>query len=363
MNKVLPLVMTTVLSSLINAPINNKEVDKPQARPDISIVGPDPSLSYSSSSSSSSSSIPQGDEFYSNRYGPFYSSSLQDVDVTFYYNLKSISSQSIIERIRLLNSSNNVVSTSSKASRYYFAGQTVSVSFTLPLRNYLTSSGLTLYFEILNSSTYSVLKRYAATFYPVANESVPYNTLKNDLYTSKSFGFYGDGNGLVNTRETFDFRPTGDYLNIDYYYELDLTKNIFKYLNTYSLTYQSITLRFNDSENLFPHFTHQSNGDISIALSLYKNGESVNFTFKNRFYVNKKTLDISDSYRANYAVSNRFYLPINGRNKFNNKILYIDVVGLGTSALSTTIALRYNTNRNLVGVCTDGDNCVVGGNG
>ncbi len=363
MNKVFPLIASFLISALSYfGPIDIDEGDKPNARPSMSFVPIDPSIVSSSSSSLSFSSQIQADVFNCNRYGPFHLNG-DNFDATFNYTLYSVDSQRIIERVRLLDKNGNVVSASSKASKNYTKGTSTSVTFAIPIRDYLTIDGLTLYFEILNSSNYSVIKRYQSTFYPVVNGMVSYNVLKNSIYTSKSFGFCGNGSSMEDTKEKYDFRTMGEYLNVDYYYELDLSKNYFKYPNTYVLSYQSITLRFNDSGNQFPFLTHQNNGDILLPLSLYKKDDKVVFSFKNMFYVHKKTLQISDTYRQNYAVTNRFFLPINGMSRFNGKTLYIDIVGLGQSELSTTIPLRYIVGKSLMGLSRDGENYIVGGNG
>ena len=376
MNKLAPLLATLLISSLTYPEPIVKERDKENKVPGFISINPIdesdlPSISFSSelssslssSSSSSSSQIEtESDSFYCNRYGPFIANS-PDFNATFDYKLFSIESQRIIERIRVLDSTNTVVSASSKPFTEYTKGTQNSVTFTIPIKDYLTNNGLTLYFEILNSSTFAVLKRYSATFYPLKELTIPYNELKNNIYTTYSFGFKGNGTALENTTESFDFREMGDYLNVDNYYSLDLSNNYFKYLNNYLLTYKSVSLRFNDTINQFPYLTHHSNGDISIPLSLYKDGQKVTFTLKNWLYVNKKTLQISETYRSNCVLTKKFYLPINGRNRFNHKMLYLDISGLGESQLSTTIPLRYDVSKSLVGLSGDGENYIVGGNG
>lgn len=374
MNKLAPLLATLLISSLAYPEPISKGGDKENKVPGFISINPIdesdlPSISFSSEHSSSLSSYtsssssqiePEGDSFYCSRYGPFIANS-SNFNVAFGYKLYSIESQRIIERIRILDSTNTVVSASSKPSIEYTKGTQNCVEFTIPIKDYLNNNGLTLFFELLNSSTRTVLKRYSTTFYPLKDLTVPYSELKNAIYTTYSFGFKGNGITLENTTESFDFREMGDYLNVDNYYSLDLSNNYFKYLNTYYFTYKSATLRFNDSINQFPYLTHQSNGDISIPLSLNKDGQKVSLSFKNWIYVNRKTLEMSETYRSNCILTKKFYLPINGKSKFNHKMLYIDFTGLGDSQLSTTVPLRYDVSKSLVGLSGDGENYVVGG--
>ena len=315
-----------------------------------------------SSSSSPSSSVPSSGEdyFYSEEYGPFPLTSLYNVNATFTYELKRLASQQVIERIRLY-SNGDVVSSVSNGLFYYNTGERRSATFKINIKDYMSPSGLTLLFEILNSS-YQTVKAYSASFYPPSCSNVLATSLKKQVYESRSLGFAGNGYQMVGVKERIDFTGIGDYIDNDYYYRLDISRNKFLYPNNFTLGYKSINLRFNDSDYLFPHFTHQSNGNIVIPLALQKSGSTVNFRYKNRFYVNRKTLDISDTYQTNYISTSDFYLPINGLKRFNGTTLYLDIEELGADRISTSIPLRYELNRTILGTCSDGDYCIGGGN-
>ena len=303
----------------------------------------------------------QLDYFYCDKYGPFPLDSYNDFSATFEYELNSIISQSIIERIRLFNSSNSVVASSSKAAIDYQKGQRKTVTFVVPIKNYWSANGLTLKFEIVNSVSRTILKSYSATFYPPSKKSINGSLLKRETYTSKSLGFYGDGEEMKELVEIFDFTTLGDYVGVDYYYRLNLTNNYFLYPQNYLLTYYNVSLRFNDDSYLFPYLTHKDNGDVVIPLSLYKSGNNVHFKYKDTFYISKRTLQISDTYRTDFVSTRDFYLPIDGKRLFNNKQLYIDFDRLGLDGISTSIPIKYDISRSLLGVCTDGEYCVIGG--
>ena len=317
--------------------------------------------SSSSSSSYSSSSIPNpnSDYLFCERYGPFNIDNTTDRTFEFTYELNSISSQTIIERLRLFRNG-SVKYAYSKSSVSYTKGQRKTIDFTIPLGNHWTYDGLELRFEILSSS-YAILKSYAVSFYPPSQATLSGYDLKHNIYRSQSLGFFADGSGFQEFVETFDFTKIGDYVDNDAYYRLDIGKNYFYYEGSSGFAYLDAKLRFNDEENLFPHFTHQSNKDIIIPLKLIKNNTQISFAFKNKFYVNKRTLDISDTYISNYVLTSDFYLPINGLNKFNGKTLYFDLNGLAADDINTSISIKYQVNSNVVGVCADGDYCVEGG--
>ena len=319
------------------------------------------SVQSSSSAVSSSAPTPQLDYFYCPQYGPFPLGS-DDFNATFSYSFQTIESQYIIERIRFLNSSQTVVSAASKPKIYYTKGDVNSVEFLIPLHDYWTSSGLTLKFEIVNATTRTVMKDYSVTFYPPSNATISAQTLKREIYVSRNLGFYGDGSTLKGLNETIDFTHFGDYLDIENYYKLDITKNQFYYPNSFSPTAYSLTLKFNDAERLFPYCNHDSLDDISLPLTLIVDNNTINFKINTKFYVNKRTLQISQTYLQGFTLTNDFYLPINGKNKFNNKNLYFYINGFGLDNISTVYTLRYDIDKNLIGTCSDGEYCIEGGN-
>ena len=361
------LIIPLAISSIIGIPSINdgNHINK---NPSFSIL-PDPgdsstpNTSYHFSTSFHYSSLPTGDDYFScSQYGPFPLTNCSNFNATFEYRLYSVFSQSIKERIRLFNASGSVVASSTKTTVSYTIGTKRSVTFLVPIHDYWNVNGLTLKFEIINSSSSAILKDYSITFYPPSQKTINGSLLKRETYTSKALGFYGDGTELKELKETFDFTTIGDYVGVDYYYRLRLDNNHFLYPNDYTLASYNLALRFNDDDNLFPYYTHDNNGDIVIPLIFNRNGNQVSFKFKNHFYINKKTLQISDTYRAAFTSTNDFYLPINGRKKFNNKQLYIDIDRIGLDEISTSIPLKYDTSRSLLGVCTDGEYCIVGGN-
>ena len=356
------ILIPLTISSIINPPC--LDINHENKVPSFTFL-PDPSepIIPSISSSSNESINPIGEDyFYCPQYGPFPLDNCSNFDATFTYAFYSVPSISIIERIRLFNYSNSVVASSLKASFNYQSGDKKSVTFTVPIKDYWSPSCLTLKFEILNSESRTILKAFSATFYPPSKKTILGANLKRSIYSSQSLGFYGDGEGMKEIIETFDFTTIGDYINVDYYYKLRLNENFFQYPNNNLLTYYGANLRFNDDDNLFPYFTHQDNGDIVLPLELYKNGYLVSFRPKNNLYVNKRTLQISDTYRSSFVSTRDFYLPINGRKKFNNKQMYIDFDRIGIDQISASIPIKYDVNQSLVGVGTDGGYYIIGGN-
>ena len=320
------------------------------------------SSQHSSSSSSSSGSSPaidpNGDYFYTEKYGPF-SNPTNNEQFTFTYELRSIESQTLIERFRTFKNG-SVVASSSKSSFSYTKGTRKSVTFPFYAKDYLDNNGVEIRFEILDSS-HQILKSYNASIYPPSKSTIQASVLKQGVYTSKPLGFYGNGVEMVEIKDVFDFTSFGDYVDNDYYYRLDIGRNAFYFSNDYQIRYKLATFRFIDDEYAFPLYPHQANDEIVIPLTLAIRNNRLSFSFVNSFYVNKRTLEISSQYYPNFIVTKSLYLPINGLDKLKGKTIYLDIQELGMDKISTSIPLRYELNRLLIGSCVDGEYCVQGG--
>ena len=133
------------------------------------------------------------------------------------------------------------------------------------------------------------------------------------------------------------------------------------YNSTFPFAYGSANLCFVDENLLFPYLEHDDDDVIILPLNLTQSGRKITLSLKNRLYVNKKTLQTSDTYMANYVQTNYLYLPINGRKKFNGSALYFDFYNLGYNQLTTSFALTYDADKSIVGLCSDAEHCVSGG--
>lgn len=358
MYKILPILGTIILTGIGGGGGHSV----PTLRPSYSFIGPPSYSDYSSySSSSSSSSInPNKEYFYCDSYGPFPLGQ-EDFPLTLKYRIRTTST-SIIERLKLIDKNGSVLAALNQSFDNYTSLALKSVTYTVPIHDYWSADGLTLKFELIDKDTRELLKDYSVTFYPPEKQTFLSSVLKREVYVTRSLGFKSDGASFVPLNERYDFTNLGDYISADYYYRLAIGAMSFDYDSSFPFTYQSANMYFSDRENLFPFMEHDDLGLITIPLSLtYKNGK-VTAGFKNKFYVNKKTLQVSDTYRQNFAYTSDFYLPINGLRKFNGKSLIFSFEGIGQNAIRTTITMRYDATRTYVGLCNDGEYCVVGGN-
>ena len=292
-------------------------------------------------------------------YGPFQVGD-PDFTASFQYKAK-IANQQILERLRVFTASGELLDAKTKTTKYYENNALEEVDFVIPIRNCLSVKGITLKFEILAKSDRSILKTYSATIYPVTSPNNNYQYYKNNVYESLPIGFYGDGSEMKAIKETINFTGLGDYVESDYYYRLEVSNKRFNYSSNFPLTYKSLNLRFEDHENLFPYYTHDTNDNVVIPLDIVNNKGRLTLKYKTNFYVNKRTLETGDIYRDGFIFSPSFYLPVNGKDHFDNKILYLDFVEFSKSKITMSYPLRYISGKALVGTAPEGEYYVSGG--
>ena len=291
-------------------------------------------------------------------YGPFRVGD-PDIDVSFTYRIFGPSRQ-IIERLRVFSPSGSAIYSISKTARDYIEDSLDTVTFTLPIHDFLTINGFTFKFEILNKANRKIITEYGTTIYPVEDTYPSAQQLKSAIYETKNIAFYGDGTTIKPISEKFDFTTIGDYLDIDYYYRLNIKDIFFNYQSVLPFSCLEIYLRFDDPEYLFINIPHDGNS-VSIPLRAMVGNNKITLKYQKFFYINKRTLQPSTYYDPSYALSEYLYLPINGKRIFNNTVLYLDFVGLGYSNLNVSIPIRYVADRSLVGLCGDSDYYVEGG--
>jgi len=292
-------------------------------------------------------------------YGPFQVGD-PDFDATFQYRA-DIDNQQILERLRILTPSGEVLNANTKVSKYYEDNALEEVTFKVPIRNCLSVKGITLKFEILAKSNRAILKSYSATIYPLSAPNNNYQYYRNNVFETLPIGFCGDGRGMKEVKETINFTHLGDYLESDYYYRLDVNNKYLLYSSDFSLTYKSLNLRFEDHEYLFPYYTHDVNDNVIIPLDFSAYQGKVSLRYKHNFYVNKRTLETGDVYHNGFIFSPSFYLPINGKERFDNKILYLDFVEFSKTKITMSYPLRYISGKALVGTSPEGEYYISGG--
>ena len=292
-------------------------------------------------------------------YGPFKVGD-PDFNATFSYRA-DIDNQQILERLRVYTASGELLNAQTNLTKTYEDNALEEATFLVPLRSCFSIKGITLKFEILAKSNRAILKEYSATFYPLNIPNYNYQFYKNNVYESLPIGFCGDGHGMRAIKETIDFTGLGDYLESDYYYRLDVNTKHFVYNSMFPLTYKSINLRFEDHERLFPYYSHDDNDNVIIPLSVNTYVTKATLKYKRNFYINKRTLETGDSYYNGFVFSSSFYLPINGKERFDNKILYLDFVEFSKSKITISYPLRYISGKALVGTAPEGEFYISGG--
>ena len=293
-------------------------------------------------------------------FGPI-TGEVDEVEITYTYSVNT-TYQRLISSFAYGRSSSEIFSASSKPSHSAVPNQTYTATFTYNARDYF--DGKPMYFRVrlvergtLTSTT--VIER-SCTIYPPGNDNVNVNQYIKKYWNSKPLGFRIQNNELIELADVYVFFNTLDYLNLDYYYRLDLSS--FNFINgNDNFSYASAELIFFDDDNLFRFYSKRDDGYIHIPLRIIQNEGNISVRYARSFYVHPKTLDMSDVRISGYVGTAYFYFPVNGLEKMINYQFVLKINEFSMNKTNLQITLDYDTTQRLIGPCSISDYCIVGG--
>lgn len=233
------------------------------------------------------------------------------------------------------------------------------LTFTLPLKDYLTNKGLSAKFELLDSNSVAL---YSFTFNlkPVSPTSMQPILYTNTPYVIEDIVVKPNNYAYKHTEE-FLFDGFLDYFNKDNYYRIDLNDLYITYKAEKPFPICEGALHFTDFDRLFPYLDGVGKiPQFDIPVVAYQSGNQIRFKFKNTMYVKPKTLDMSLIPRDEFVPTNYFYLPINKRKQMMDQLFFLNMDKFGHGEISFNWIIRYITNRGLIGDCDTSDYCVIG---
>ena len=234
----------------------------------------------------------------------------------------------------------------------------VDLTFTLPVKDYLTSAGFTCSLEVTNSSD-SIVQRLSFNIKPITESTINVNN-----YTSSYCSFPDtivDPDGSYATPyERFMFDNFIDYFDVDNYHRLIIKNQKITYACSKPYSGGTAYLHFVDNDRLFPDLDDRRKvPEVLIPLRIIQDG-GVYFDFPSNMYVNPQSLSMSLTAKPGYMLTNYFYLPINKRSKLVDRKFTLRVKDFGHNKTSFTWDIYYTNTRDLIGDCSNSDYCVVG---
>ena len=244
------------------------------------------------------------------------------------------------------------------------AGGSVVKTITLPTRDYLTSNGMYIKLSLFYSETFDAPKKNIdRTFviHPIdAVSNIKPENYINAPCINKNVSYLLNKFTLTKENEQFQFPDYIDYFNIDTYHRLNLDSVTFSYTCKRSFTYSAAYLRIYDHTNAFPYISKDGDDAFMVPLKVITVGNKMGFAFKNKFYVNPDTAQISLEAKAGFVLTKYFYLPKNGREDLLDKKMDVLLFGAGYGSSNITWNLTFLASNNLLGDCSDSDYCIVG---
>ena len=290
--------------------------------------------------------------------GPFKVNN-KDYSLSGSYQSK-VNISGVVEKMDVYTNDNVKVYSENKARHDIVARDTYNLTFTLPLKDWLTKDGISIEINLLNSTNEVIYNIASFNLKPYSKTRVLVKDYLREPYIINDVVVDPDDYS-ANHQETFLFDGFIDYFNVDSYYRIDLDDIYLTYSCAKPFPNTTGTLSFVDYDKVFPYLDKEKVLTVvEVPIETYENNGKIRFKFKDLMYVDPKTLDMSLVARPGFQLTRYFYLPINKCQKLVDQTFNLVMSDFGYGKINFTWGLRYTNERNLIGNCHNSDYCVVG---
>ena len=137
--------------------------------------------------------------------------------------------------------------------------------------------------------------------------------------------------------------------------------NCFLLFRINKVTGEVVAIKVLDLDNIFPYLAKDNNSYIYIPLECVQNGKDITLKYKNHFYFNPSTLDISEVGKSGFVETDKFYIPKGKLKQLENATFAVEMNEFGRSKMNIVIPLTFIKDRNYLGLCSDSSHCIIGG--
>ena len=252
-----------------------------------------------------------------------------------------------------------LVNESYKMSDYVASDQTM--EYTIKCKGKLNNDGLRIVFSTENGNG-GAKKTKTIKIYPTTNETIYSYQYINTAYEIDERIFKIESEN-IKTKESVRFENTIDYLTNDAYNAIDISEVTFTYDEGFELINKKNNnyLKILDLDNVFPYLIKDAYGCIYIPLECVQNKKDITLKFKNHFYYNPSTLDISTYRLSGFVETDKFYVPKGKLKLLENATFTVEMNDFGRCKFNIRIPLTFIKDRNYLGLCSNSSHCIIGG--
>ena len=296
-------------------------------------------------------------DFYNESY---YGSFSSDTDGIVKFKFATTSSRHYFCAKYYNNRTNAlVVNESYKLSTYLESDLTL--EYSIKTKDRLNNDGLKIVFSTENSSGKEKIEK-AVVIYPTLSETIYSYQYVNTAYTVDQ-RIFKITNNQVYSKESVRFENTIDYLTNDVNNAIDISEITFTYEEGFDLINKKSNkyLKILDLDNIFPYLSKDANGYISIPIECVQNNKDITLKYKEQFYYNPLTLDMSFYGRTGFNKTDKFYIPKGKLKLLENATFAVEMNNFGRCKFNIIIPLSFIKDRNYLGLCSDSSHCIIGG--
>lgn len=214
---------------------------------------------------------------------------------------------------------------------------------------------------IRDENTKTTLYEHGCTVSRMEKDLLNINYHLGDEWSSNTLAFKIENSEFLYGVDHLSVEDTLDFIAVDYYYRLDLSSVTFAFSSLRN-AYDKAEIYFEDEYDVFPYIDKDENNEIHLDMSINISDDSVaTVSYKQGFYVDPVTLDMSLKYRPGFRPTNYFYFPVNAIFLVVDYKFNFEIQGLGLNESTFLLVLDYDVSQRLIGRCDLSEYCVTGG--
>ena len=230
-------------------------------------------------------------------------------------------------------------------------------NLTFPFKGNLTDSGLSFSLKIRSGDLIGFDQTF--TLYPATVNS--FDVTDNVRTYSHSGRYFYIANSELFLTETFDFSSTLKEVSNKAEGRINLEELFFNFYSEVKFSYSTITITFNDSNNVFKNLSKNMWNQVSIQLKATQTTNKVTFSLGEAMYVNPDTNQMTRSPSIYTQETTELCIPYGYESKLAEESIFINFNQAGSNKDFVSIPLKFVYRSAYIGSCYFSDICIIGG--
>ena len=295
-------------------------------------------------------------------YGPF-SSSPGKTNVIFYFTNNSINDYNLVQETAKIyrGGTETLLHTNTTKEHAVAKGQTYKGAIVFDTTYFERYKKLDLELIVTNNNLgdTTTLFQQRHTVYRFTSPTLNAQDYVTTPYTHDQTTLAFSTLVTKTSFESIKFTSFPTVIGSEIYYTLSLDNFYIDYMSSSPFVYDEAYLSFFDFKRYFSYY-NVSKTEVRIPIDLYEENKRI-YLRPRKAFVDKTTMTMSPTSRPGYVLTDKFYMPLKGREDMDGLNMTLTIVNAGTNKATFTSPVTYYASKNLFGDSSNSEYYIRGG--